>query len=223
MACPHRIAILIRDRGAVRIGDVLGLRNEAGAQARLDRLADEELMPLVAGADADAFRVVLERHGDAAFSLAYRMCGRSPLAEDVTQEAMLTVWRRASAYDSGRGSLRTWILTIVHNRAIDVLRGAARHTRRAARVEEGTDAIKLPSSERTDAEAIGNVEADSLRSALELLPDAQRQAIELAYYGGFSQSEIADMLGEPLGTIKGRLRIGLGKLRDHCDPWAAAA
>jgi RNA polymerase sigma-70 factor (ECF subfamily) len=180
-------------------------------------------MPLVAGADASAFAVVLERHGDAAFSLAYRMCGTRALAEDVTQEAFLTAWRKAGRYEAARGSLRTWILTIVHNRAVDMLRGSARHTSKLAGSEDGSEYLEVASPERTDAEAIGNVAADAVRDGLDMLPETQRQTIELAYYGGFTQSEIAAMLEQPLGTIKGRMRIGLHKLRDHCQGWEAAA
>jgi RNA polymerase sigma-70 factor (ECF subfamily) len=193
------------------------------SRPRLDRLADEELMPLVADADAGAFRVVLDRHGDAAFSLAYRMCGARALAEDVTQDAFLTAWRKAPRYDASRGSLRTWILTIVHSRAIDTLRGNARRASKLASSEDGDEYLAVAAPDRTDAEALGNVQADTVREALDRLPETQRQAIELAYYGGFTQSEIAAMLDEPLGTIKGRMRIGLNKLRDHCHGWEAVA
>src|ERR1039457_1773393 len=99
---------------------------------RLRKLADEELMQLVAGGDANAFEVVLERHADAAFSLAYRMCGRRSLAEDVAQESFLSLWRSATRYDRARGSVRTWTLGIVHNRAIDALRRSSVHDRRRA-------------------------------------------------------------------------------------------
>ena len=180
-------------------------------------------MPLAAAADASAFRVVLERHGDSAFGLAYRMCGTRSTAEDITQDALLTAWRKAGRYDAARGSLRTWILTIVHNRAVDVLRGAARHTARLAASDEGVEYLEIAAPQQTDTEAIGNVRADTVRRALGELPEPQRQAIELAYYGGFTHTEIAAMLDEPLGTIKGRMRIGLHKLRDHCDGWEAAA
>src|SRR5947207_2734726 len=105
-------------------------RSAARSASALRSLADEELMQLVAQADAEAFEVVLERHADAAFSLAYRMCGQRGLAEDVTQEAFLAIWRSGGRYDRARGSVRTWALGIVHNRAVDALRRNAVHARR---------------------------------------------------------------------------------------------
>jgi RNA polymerase sigma-70 factor, ECF subfamily len=189
------------------------------SKERLRRLADEELMQLVAANDADAFEVVLERHADAAFSLAYRMCGRRSLAEDVTQEALLALWRSGARYDRARGSVRTWALGIVHNRAVDVLRRSGVHDRRQASGEGIEEGIAAP--ERTDAEAVGNVASDEIRVALGELPAEQRRVIELAYFGGFTHTEIASMLGTPIGTVKGRMRLGLQKLRGHLRGWEA--
>lgn len=178
-------------------------------------------MPLVGAADAEAFRVILDRHGDAAFALAYRMCGARVLAEDVTQEAFLSVWRMAGRYDPARGSVRGWTLAIVHHRAVDVLRAKGRQPLMLGEQEPGGPEVASP--RRTETDAIANVEADALRLALAELPDEQRQALELAYFGGFSQSEIAEMLGEPLGTVKGRMRLALTKLRERRELWEAAA
>jgi RNA polymerase sigma-70 factor, ECF subfamily len=186
---------------------------------RLRKLADEELMELVAGNDADAFEVILERHADAAFSLAYRMCATRSLAEDVTQEAFLALWRGGARYDRARGSVRTWALGIVHNRAVDALRRCNVHERRRAGDEGIEDSLEAP--ERTDAQAIGNAAASEIRGALDELPDEQRQVIELAYFGGFTHIEIASMLDLPLGTIKGRMRLGLHKLRGQLHGWEA--
>jgi RNA polymerase sigma-70 factor (ECF subfamily) len=186
---------------------------------RLRKLADEELMELVAGNDPDAFEVILERHADAAFSLAYRMCATRSLAEDVTQEAFLALWRGGARYDRARGSVRTWALGIVHNRAVDALRRCNVHERRRAGDEGIEDSLEAP--ERTDAQAIGNAVASELRGALDELPDEQRQVIELAYFGGFTHIEIASMLDLPLGTIKGRMRLGLHKLRGQLLGWEA--
>jgi RNA polymerase sigma-70 factor (ECF subfamily) len=195
-------------------------RNRARAtNDELRRLADEDLMQLVARNDADAFEVVLERHADAAFSLAYRMCGRHAIAEDVTQEAFLAIWRGGGRYDSTRGSVRTWVLGIVHHRAIDALRRNDVHARRRAG-EEGLEE-SLQARERTDAQAIENAAARELRSALDELPHDQRRVIELAYFGGFTHVEIASMLEQPIGTIKGRMRLGLKKLREHLQGWEA--
>jgi RNA polymerase sigma-70 factor (ECF subfamily) len=194
-------------------------RSTAHAKERLRRLADEELMQLVAGGDADAFEVVLERHADAAFSLAYRMCGKRSLAEDVAQESFLALWRSGARYDRARGSVRTWTLGIVHNRAIDALRRSSVHDRRRAN-DEGLEAT-LEAPERTDTQAIGNAVSDEVRVALGELPTEQRRVIELAYFGGFTHTEIASMLNTPIGTVKGRMRLGLEKLRGHLGDWQA--
>jgi RNA polymerase sigma-70 factor (ECF subfamily) len=194
-------------------------RPTSTANDRLRKLADEELMELVAGNDPDAFEVILERHADAAFSLAYRMCATRSLAEDVTQEAFLALWRGGARYDRARGSVRTWALGIVHNRAVDALRRCNVHERRRAGDEGIEDSLEAP--ERTDAQAIGNAAASEIRGALDELPDEQRQVIELAYFGGFTHIEIASMLDLPLGTIKGRMRLGLHKLRGQLHGWEA--
>jgi len=177
----------------------------------LHRLADEDLIQLSSRGDAAAFQVVYERHTDAAYSLAYRMCGRRGLAEDVTQDAFLALWRSGQRYDPGRGSVRTWVLGIVHNRAIDALRRSLVHDRRRAS-DEGLEE-RFEARERTDVEAARREEAASVRAALDQLPAEQCKVIELAYFGGFTHSEIAELLDAPVGTIKGRMRLGLEKLR----------
>jgi len=186
--------------------------NDAGdPKERLHVLADEELMHLVYRGDATAFEVVYDRHADAAFSLAYRMCAQRPLAEDVVQEAFLSLWRSRARYDRQRGSVRTWVLGIVHNRAIDALR--RRSTRDRGLVHDEGIAERLVAPERTDAEFARREEAREIRDALEQLPDEQSRVIELAYFGGMTQTQIASMLDTPLGTIKGRMRLGLAKMR----------
>ncbi len=194
-------------------------RSTADSKEKLRRLADEELMQLVAGADADAFEVILERHADAAFSLAYRMCGRRSLAEDVAQESFLSLWRSAARYDRTRGSVRTWTLGIVHNRAIDALRRSSVHDRRRASDEAIEHELEAP--ERTDVQAMSNAASEEIRVALGELPTEQRHVIELAYFGGFTHTEIASMLDTPIGTVKGRMRLGLEKLRGHLGGWQA--
>lgn len=174
-------------------------------------LADEDLMHLVARAEPGAFEVLYERHSGAAFSLAYRMVSTRNAAEDVVQEAFLNLWRSGARYDRGRGSVRTWILGIVHHRAIDALRRAAVHDRRRTGDEGIAERLEAP--ERTDVQAARNEESVVVRQAMDTLPAEQSQVIELAYFGGFSHSEIADILGTPIGTIKGRMRLGLEKLR----------
>jgi RNA polymerase sigma-70 factor, ECF subfamily len=180
-------------------------------QADLQRLADEELMRLVQHGEPRAFEVVYDRHGGAAFSLAYRMVGSRPAAEDIVQEAFLSMWRSRVRYERERGSVRTWVLGIVHHRAIDGLRRNLVHERRRASaegIEERHEAKEL-----TEVEAVRREEARTVRSALEELPEEQVRVIELAYFGGFTHTQIAEMLKMPIGTVKGRMRLGLDKLR----------
>jgi RNA polymerase sigma-70 factor, ECF subfamily len=177
----------------------------------LRSLADEDVMQLVRRGDARAFEVVYERHSAAAFSLAYRMMGTRSGAEDVTQDAFLSMWRSGARYDRARGSVRTWVLGIVHHRAIDALRRATVHDKRRAG-DEGIEE-RFEARERTDVEAARREEAGTVRAALGSLPADQCQVIELAYFGGFTHTEIADMLDAPVGTIKGRMRLGLRKMR----------
>jgi RNA polymerase sigma-70 factor (ECF subfamily) len=180
----------------------------------LQRLGDEDLMPLVARKDPAAFEVFYDRHGGAAYSLAHRIVGDPATAEDVAQEAFLSIWRSEAGYDRTRGSVRAWALGIVRNRAIDALR---RESSRAPRLDYDDDAVleRRPAPERTEAEAARRETAAALRGALGELPSEQSKVIELAYYGGFTHSEIAEMLGMPLGTVKGRMRLGLEKIRAH--------
>jgi RNA polymerase sigma-70 factor, ECF subfamily len=167
-------------------------------------LADEEAMQLVGDGNPRAFELIYDRHGGAAFSLAYRMVGNRVAAEDIIQEAFLSIWRSRMRYDRSRGSVRTWVLGIVHNRAIDALRRGASHDRKQETLDGVEERHEAP--ERTD-------EARSVQTALETLPDDQRRTIELAYFGGFSHSQIAELLDQPIGTVKGRMRLGLDKLR----------
>jgi RNA polymerase sigma-70 factor, ECF subfamily len=177
----------------------------------LRTLADEDLMALVGEGDARAFEVIFDRHSAPAFSLAYRMCGRRTMAEDVVQEAFMSLWRSGARYDRRRGSVRNWVLGVVHNRAIDAFRrGVVRESRNVS--DEGL-ADRLPASEQTELEVARREEARDVRVALDELPNEQRQVIELAYFGGFTHTQIADMLELPAGTVKGRMRLGLTKMR----------
>ncbi|HWC86054.1 MAG TPA: sigma-70 family RNA polymerase sigma factor [Solirubrobacteraceae bacterium] len=178
---------------------------------RLRGLADEELMVRLSQGDADAFDLIYERHADAAFSLAYRISGSRAAAEEVAQDAFLALWRNGGRYEPSRGSVRNWILGIVHNRAIDALRRAVRHDSRRAG-DEGL-AERLMAPDRTDEEVGRRQDAGTVRTLLDDLPGDQRRVIELAYFAGFTHTEIADMLAIPVGTVKGRMRLGLEKLR----------
>ncbi len=183
----------------------------AKASSRLHELADEDLMALVQGGDADAFEIVYDRHCNAAFSLAYRMCGRRASAEDVLQDAFLVLWRNGAQYDRARGSVRNWILRIVHNRAVDTLRRGAVRERNLLHDESAVE--RVPGSEDIERTTIAHEQTHEVRDALEDLPAEQSRVIELAYFGGFTHTEIAAMLQTPVGTVKGRLRLGLAKLR----------
>ncbi|HEY2439339.1 MAG TPA: sigma-70 family RNA polymerase sigma factor, partial [Solirubrobacteraceae bacterium] len=177
----------------------------------LRALADEDLMPLVYEGDARAFEVVFDRHADAAFSLAYRMCGRRGQAEDVVQEAFLSLWRNGARYDRSRGSVRSWILGVVRNRTIDLFRREAVRAGRDTNAEGAVE--RMPAADDVAGDAERRADARQVRTALEELPADQRQVIELAYFGGFTHSQIAQMLELPAGTVKGRMRLGLTKLR----------
>jgi RNA polymerase sigma-70 factor, ECF subfamily len=178
---------------------------------QMTRLADEELMALVQRGDADAFEVLYDRHAPAGFSLAYRMVANRAAAEDVVQDALLSIWRGRAGYRAERGSVRTWMLGVVHNRAIDLLRRNVVHDRRRAS-NEGIEETEV-APERTEAEALRRDEARSVRAVLDDLPGDQLRVIELAYFGGFTHTEIAEMLDSPLGTVKSRMKLGLDKMR----------
>jgi RNA polymerase sigma-70 factor, ECF subfamily len=180
--------------------------------ADLQRLADEDLMPLVERKDAAAFEIVYDRHGGPAYSLAYRIVGDRQVAEEVTQEAFLSVWRSGARFDRTRGSVRTWLLGVVRNRAIDVLR---REAGRAPTVSLELDTVPEQESrfEPTDAEALRREAAREVRGALSGLPEDQLKVVQLAYFSGLSHVEIAEVLGMPLGTVKGRMRLAMEKMR----------
>jgi len=179
----------------------------------LTRLADEDLMPLVERKQPAAFEIMYDRHGGAAYSLAYRIVGNAALAEDVTQEAFLSVWRTGAKFDRARGSVRTWLLGVVRNRAIDALRREAGRAPSVSLELEGVPEPRASAGELTDTEAIRREAAREVRGALQVLPTDQLQVIQLAYFGGMTHSEIAEVLEMPLGTVKGRMRLGMEKIR----------
>jgi RNA polymerase sigma-70 factor, ECF subfamily len=168
-------------------------------------------MELVEEGEARAFEVIFDRHASAAFSMAYRMCGRRVVAEEVVQEAFVSLWRSGARYDRARGSVRSWVLGVVHNRAIDVFRRQS--VRDSRDVHDDTIADRMAAADRTDTEVERREDARRIRTALDELPADQRQVIELAYFGGFTHTQISEMLKLPAGTVKGRMRLGLTKMR----------
>jgi RNA polymerase sigma-70 factor (ECF subfamily) len=195
--------------------------NFLNSRPDLRELADEDLMPLVHDGDPRAFEVVFDRHADAAFALAYRMCGRRAMAQDVVQEAFLSLWRSGARYDRGRGSVRSWILGVVRNRTIDLFR---RDTVRAGRDVSAEGVVEhMPASEDIALDAERRQDAHAVRAAMQDLPPDQRRVIDLAFFGGFSHTQIAEMLDVPAGTVKGRMRLGLTKLRVALSEQSGAA
>lgn len=172
-------------------------------------LPDAELAAALQRGEPRAVEALYDRYGRLAFGLASRMITDKAAAEDVVQDAFISVWRNATSFDPARGSLRAWLLSIVHHRAIDRLRGSA-----GRQAEAPLDAIQRRTP---DAFAVESADDDriEIRNALAALPEAQRQTLELAYFAGLTHVEIALRMGVPLGTVKGRMRMGLEKLRNH--------
>jgi RNA polymerase sigma factor (sigma-70 family) len=177
-------------------------------------LSDEALVALVARGDESALAELYDRVGRVAYGLAYRVLRDERLAEDAVQEGFLALWRTAAAFRAERAKASTWILTLVHRRAVDLVRREER--RRTEPISEEV-AAQASEAESTEEAAWLRFERERVRAALGQLPDVQREALELAYYGGFSQSELAERLGVPLGTIKSRMFAGLVRLRELLD------
>ncbi len=174
-------------------------------------LSDEALVALVARSDEGALAELYDRVGGIAYGLAYRVLWDESLAEDAVQEAFLGLWRAAATFIPERAKASTWILTLVHRRAVDLVRREER--RRSEPLDEAPEA----STGSAEDSAWLQFERERVQSALRELPDQQREALELAYYGGFTQSELAERLGQPLGTIKSRMFSGLSRLRELLD------
>ena len=176
----------------------------------VDEPTDEQLVASLAEGEPSGLAVLYDRYRTLAFSLSLRITGDGALAEDVVQEAFLGVWRNAGRYATARGSVKTWLLAIVHHRAVDSLR-----RRRAAEELPDPDLPPPVSLVLPDIwpEVAGRLDRQVVARALLTLPAVQREALELAYYGGFSQQEIAARTGAPLGTVKSRVRLGLIALR----------
>lgn len=176
----------------------------------MEELTDEVLLQQVHLGNESALGALYDRHGKAAYSLAYRMLGDVHAAEDAVQEAFVNVWRRAGSFRNARGTARTWVMAVVHHRSIDI----GRKRRGIAPRELPLDLTLLPAdSHDTWSEVSNTLDRALLKECLEQIPLEQREVIELAYFQGHTQREIAELKGIPLGTVKGRVRIGLQKLR----------
>lgn len=177
---------------------------------------DDELMDGIAHRDLRAFEALHGRYGDLVYSVALRVVGDPHVAEDITQDVFLRVWRRPDHFDIRRGKFVTWLLSVTRNRSIDERRSQARRLRHSVLPSASEEEDVFPNSDERDDPALASVLAEerrAVRAALELLPPEQKLAIQLAYFGGLTQQEIAVRLGQPLGTVKTRIRLGMRKMR----------
>ncbi len=177
----------------------------------LDRRPDASLMLLLGQGHTEALEVLYRRHGGIATTFACRIVGDFATAEEVVQDAFVTLWRESPSYEPERGSVRSWVMGIVHHRAIDMLRRKARIERKGALVEDLHD--RLACCEGPELEVARRDEARTTWAELHVLPESQRQVIELAFLGELTCKEVARLLELPLGTVKGRMRLGLAKMR----------
>lgn len=179
-------------------------------------LRDDELMDRLGSRDLAAFEALYDRYGDLVYSVCLRVVGDTYIAEDVTQDVFVRVWRRPEQFDLRRGKFVTWLLSVARNRSIDHRRSQSRRMRHEALPSIDEEEDVLPSEDARDDPALQTVLADecaAVRKALEVLPPEQKLAIQLAYFGGLTQQEIANKLGQPLGTVKTRIRLGMQKMR----------
>jgi RNA polymerase sigma-70 factor (ECF subfamily) len=172
-------------------------------------LSDEAVVALVARSDQEALAELYDRFGRVAYGLALRVLRDDKLAEDAVQEGFLAAWRNADRFMPERAKASTWVLTFVHRRAVDLVR---REERR--RADPLPELVEASPSDSAEEDAWLRFERERVQAALRRLPDQQREALELAYYGGFSQTELAERLGQPVGTIKSRMFTGLARMRE---------
>jgi RNA polymerase sigma-70 factor (ECF subfamily) len=176
--------------------------------------ADRAVLVRLANGELDALEELYDRYKTMAYSIAYRITNDATAAEDVVQDAFVGAWRNAARYVEGRGSVKTWLLAIVHHRAIDAVRRRRPTTELPDADLPPPEALRLPD---VWADVSATLDADTVQGALATLSDVQREAIELAYFGGLTQQEIAERTATPLGTVKSRMRLGLLAMRRHLE------
>ena len=184
----------------------------------LQELDDAELSRMVADGSAEALEVLYQRYGRVVLAFSTRMMGDRQTGEELVQEVFVRAWRQARSYSADRGSYITWLLSITHNLSIDEIRKRNRRPQRAG----SADPVQMLANVRDEGPSVElSTELGELRSvmaeAMKTLPELQKQAVELAFYHGLTQREVAETLGEPLGTIKTRIRLGMKKLRDYLE------
>jgi RNA polymerase sigma-70 factor (ECF subfamily) len=189
------------------------------ALSDLTTVTDADLIVLVTQGDQDALAMLYERYSRAVYSFSLRIVGDAQVAEEILQEVFVRAWQQGGSFQSARGSLITWLLSITHNLSIDEVRRRKRRPQKAESEEPESILAALPDAGPDVEEEVWlSSLRGSIQDALQQLPAAQREAIELAYFQGLTQREIADTLGEPLGTIKTRMRLGMLKLREQLGP-----
>jgi RNA polymerase sigma-70 factor (ECF subfamily) len=193
-------------------------RAASRANGRAQDSVDRALVGRIVNGDQSALGGLYDRYGRPAYSLARRICADDGIAEDVVQEVFLAFWRDPSRFDSSRGSFGTWLLTLVHHKSVDAVRRESAIRRRTVPAAEDGDEWSAPPGPGADQAALGRVVACQVRDALGGLPAEQRQALALAYYGGYTQREVAALTGVPLGTVKSRMFTGVQRLRSVLGP-----
>jgi RNA polymerase sigma-70 factor, ECF subfamily len=203
----------VGDQATQEIPDRRADRTSWGGRHFVAAAGDQELAAGLAAGNHEALAELYDRYAGLAYGVAIRVLGDPGRAEDAVQDAFMNVWNRAAGFDPERGSLRAWLLSSVRNRCIDYLRGRGAHERQEQELQpEGAYALSASDPWR---EVAVSIERTAVRDAMASLPSEQRQVIEMAYFGGYSHTEIADMTRVPLGTVKGRMRLGLEKMGSY--------
>jgi RNA polymerase sigma-70 factor (ECF subfamily) len=184
----------------------------------LVELSDVDLIGRAAEGDARALEVLYDRYSRVVYSFALRIVGDPQIAEELLQEVFFRAWQQGGSFRASRGSFVTWLLSITHNMAIDEVRRRRRRPQKSDNDDPETALAGVPDTGQDVEEVVwlGSLR-ETIEAALATLPPAQREAVELAYFSGLTQREIAERLGEPLGTIKTRMRLGMQKLRDQLE------